>query len=86
MNASAQPTDSATELHRLEGLLETFRQGVQKLHDRIPVAPEEGSLDDLPEEPAFSTRLRSTLRCILSDFIEPALRDLRQLRLDQPLS
>jgi hypothetical protein len=86
MIASAQATDNAADLCHLEGLLETFRQGLQDLHDRTPAAHEEGSLEDLSEEPDLSTRLRSSLRCILTDFIEPALRDLRQLVTEQPVS
>jgi hypothetical protein len=86
MIASAQATDYAADLSRLQGLLETFRQGVQDLHDRTPAAHEEGSLDDLGEEPDFSTRLRGALRCILTDLVEPVLRDLRQLVKDQPVS
>jgi hypothetical protein len=86
MIASAQATDYPAVLRHLEGLLETFRQGLQDLHDRAPAAHEEGSLEDLSEEPDFSTRLRGTLRCILTDFIEPALRDLRQLANDLPVS
>jgi hypothetical protein len=86
MIASAQATDYVADLCHLQGMLETFRQGLQDLHDRTPAAHEEGSLEDLSEEPDFSTRLRGTLRCILTDFIEPALRDLRQLANDLPVS
>jgi hypothetical protein len=86
MIASAQATDFAADLCRLQGLLETLRLGLQGLHDRTPIAHEEGNLEDLREEPDFSTRLRSTLRCILTDFVEPALRDLGQLAKDLPVS
>jgi hypothetical protein len=86
MIASAQATDYTADLFRLQGLLETFRQGLQDLHDRTPAAHEEGSLDDFGEELDFSTRLRGTLHCILTDLVEPALRDLRQLSNDLPVS
>jgi len=86
MTAPAQAHDYAAALSRLQGLLETFRQGLQDLHDRTPAAHEEGSLDDLGEEPDFSTRLRGTLHCILTDLVEPALRDLRQLSNELPVS
>lgn len=86
MIASAQASDHASELPRLEALLEAFRLALQSLHDRTPAAPEEGSCDDLDEELDYSTRVRSVLRCILVDYIEPALRDLRRLASDQPVS
>jgi len=86
MIASAQATDHGPDLCHLAALLETFRRGLQDLLDRAPAAHEEGSLEDLSDEPDFSTRLRSTLHCILTDFVEPALRDLRQLANDLPVS
>lgn len=74
----------ADDLLRLEGLLETVRQGIRELHDRTPAAAEEGDLEDLPESPGFSTQVRSTLGCLLADYIEPALRDLRRLMNEYP--
>jgi hypothetical protein len=86
MIASAQATDKAAALAHLEGILESFRQGLLDLHDRTAGAPEEASLEDLDDEPDFSTRFRATLRCLLNDFVEPALRDLRQLANQLPVS
>jgi hypothetical protein len=74
----------ADDLLHLEGLLETVRQGIRELHDRTPGAAEEGDLEDLPENPGFSTQVRSTLRCLLADYIEPALRDIRRLMNEHP--
>jgi hypothetical protein len=74
----------ADDLFRLEGLLETVRQEIREMHDRTPAAAEEGDLEDLPESPGFSIQVRSTLRCILADFIEPALRDVRRLMNEYP--
>jgi hypothetical protein len=74
----------ADDLLRLEGLLETVRQGIREIHDRTPAAAVEGDLKDFPENPGFSTQVRSTLRCLLADYIEPALRDLRRLMNEYP--
>jgi hypothetical protein len=72
-------TGSREDLQRLIHHTETLQQGVMELHDRWPAAPEELSPQDLPETPELSTRVRTDLRCLLTDAIEPALRGLRAI-------
>ena len=67
-------------LQRVAEVCRLLERALRELHDKVPEAQEEKQLEDLGLHPELATRVRARLLCILHDAIEPAARDLEQLR------
>lgn len=67
------------DLRHLWGLLDIVRKGVVEVHDSLPAAPEESTVGDMGSQEPVAMRVRSDLRCLLTDSIEPGLRALSEL-------
>ena len=84
--------DSATEveaaaqaeLRTLAEGLDAIRARLEKVHARLPVPPEETAMLLGELEMDISTEVRSVIECVLSDRLEPAIRDLRAAASYQP--
>ncbi|HEV8581375.1 MAG TPA: hypothetical protein VGX68_20100 [Thermoanaerobaculia bacterium] len=64
------------ELRAMVVELEALRSRLSRLHDRLPVPADETAMLLGEKEMDVSTEVRSVIECVLSDRIEPALRDL----------
>jgi len=52
------------------------REDLLNVHESLPTSPGEHSPEDVGTEPDVSTEIRSVIKCVLSDHLELAIRDL----------
>jgi len=64
------------ELHQIVEELDGIRTRLVDLHAKLPVSPEETAMLVGEVEMDFATEVRSVIECVLSDNIQPAIRDL----------
>jgi hypothetical protein len=63
--------------------LSGIRYGLKKIAATMP-APEPGNAGDLDDEPDIATELRSTIECVVTDRLTPAISDLETASLYRP--
>jgi hypothetical protein len=64
------------ELSQIVVELDAIRDRLAEIHDRLPVSPEETAMLVGEEEMDVATEVRSVIECVLSDSLQPAIRDL----------
>lgn len=64
------------ELQRVVEELDAIRSHLVEIHARLPVPPEESAMLLGEEEMDVATEVRSIIECVLTDSIQPAIRDL----------
>ena len=67
------------DLRRAAEDLEAFRFRLLGIHASLPVSPREEAMLEGDEIPDFPTEARSTLECVVNDWIVPAIRALAEL-------
>ncbi|HEV8583181.1 MAG TPA: hypothetical protein VGX68_29285 [Thermoanaerobaculia bacterium] len=65
-----------SEMRAMVVELEALRSRLADLHDRLPVSPEETAMLLGEQEMDVATEARSVIECLLTDHIEPVIRDL----------
>ena len=66
-----------TELRQIVGRLTGIRSELRQLVEGIPGSPGEDTARIDEEEMDVATEVRSIIECVLTDSIQPAIRDLR---------
>ena len=74
--SGGEETEARAELRALVEDLDGIRARLVALHGRLPLPPEEAALLDDEVELDFPTEVRSVIECVLSDNLQPAIRDL----------
>jgi hypothetical protein len=64
--------------------LEAILNRLRRIHDSLPVAPEEGLMLLGEAKIDVSTEVRAAIECVLRDSIEPAIRSLKAAASFQP--
>jgi hypothetical protein len=65
------------QLRAVADELATIRVVLKGIRSSLPEPPREEDLDDEEEPHDWSAALRSVIDCVLTDSIEPAIRDLQ---------
>lgn len=79
MTGYAMAEAEAAAQSELRGIvleLDAIRGRLVELHARLPVPPQETAMLLGEEEMDVATEVRSVIECVLSDRLEPAIRDL----------
>jgi hypothetical protein len=76
---SEEEAAARADLRRAAEDLEAFRFRLLGIHASLPVSPREDAMLEGEEMPDFPTEARSTLECIVNDWIAPAIRTLAEL-------
>ena len=73
------------ELERIVEELDAIRFRLVDIHAKLPVSPDETAMLLGEEEMDVATEVRSIIECVLSDSIQPAIRDLAAAASFRPL-
>jgi len=71
-------TEAAAQaaLQQIVQELDNIRGRLIEIHERLPISPEETAMLEGKEEMDIATEIRSVIECVLSDSLQPAIRDL----------
>jgi len=70
-------TAARTEMEGVAAGLEAFEERLKLLRSTLPVSDREDLMFAGEEDYDFPTEARSVIECVLTDWIAPAIRDLR---------
>jgi hypothetical protein len=81
---SEEETAARADLRRAARDLAAFRFRLLGIHATLPVSPQEEAMLEGDEAQDYSTEARSVLECVVTDWIEPAIRALGELDRAEP--
>jgi len=76
--------EARAELRAMVEDLDGIRARLVALHRRLPLPPAEAAWLDDEVEMEFPADIRSAIECILTDCLQPAIRDLAEAATYQP--
>ncbi len=74
------------QLQQIAGELQGIRVRLGAIHDSLPFSSREDVMLLGEEDKDFSTEVRGVIGCVLTDSIQPAIRDLRAAAEYKPFS